>query len=122
MRSAFASLAALALIGFGIGTLIAPNLVSTAFGVPSDDANARMYLRGVGSRDAVLGALIAVFLLQRRRQPLVTTIGLTSLAGASDLVLVAALRGAKAAPNLALHIAGTAGLFGLSVAFGRETP
>jgi hypothetical protein len=117
VRSSLAWLAALSFIGIGIGAAFAPEALAENFGIPIEDDVARAYVRGVGTRDAILGILIASFLATNNRRALATTLGASALAGVTDFATVLHARGGAAAGNLAIHAVGTAGLLTASALF-----
>jgi hypothetical protein len=117
IRSSLAWLAALSFIFVGVGAAFAPEALAENFGIPIEDDVARAYVRGVGSRDAILGILIATFLVTRNYRALATTLGVGALAGVTDFATVIAERGSAAAGSLAIHAAGTAGLLAASALF-----
>ena len=108
--SLLSALAALSFLGIGAGAAVAPAALSENYGVPVEDAAGCAYVRALGARDAVLGLLVATFALRGERRALTTAVGLATFVGASDLAIVAGLRGAAARTNLAIHAAGTLGL------------
>lgn len=119
--SALSVCAALAFLGLGAGALAAPRALAANYGIAVDGPDQIAYLRAVGARDAVLGLLIAAFLVRRETGPLAVTLALSSLAGASDFALVTAARGRSAPLSLAIHGTGTLGLLAIAalVRIGR---
>jgi hypothetical protein len=120
-----ASLAACAFLSLGAGAFLAPQALSENFGLPVDDAKGFAYVGSLGIRDAVLGLLIARFLVTGNRSALEATLGISALAGASDFLTVARLRGGAAASSLFIHGGGTIGLLGIWALVrseGRDSP
>jgi hypothetical protein len=117
IRSSIAWLAALAFIGIGVGATFAPEALAENFGIPIEDDAGRAYVRGLGSRDAILGILITIFLAKKNHRALATTLGVSALAGVSDFTAVLQARGSDAAGSLAIHAAGAAGLLTASALF-----
>ena len=97
-------------LGLGAGAAFAPQALSENYGLPVTNATALAYVRALGARDAVLGALVLWFLATRDRDALAATVALSALAGASDFAIVLGARGPAAAKNLAIHGGGTLGL------------
>lgn len=108
--SVLSALAALSFLGLGAGAAIAPGSLAANYGLPTSDATAHAYVRGLGARDAVLGLLVLTFLIAKARGPLGATVALSALVGASDFAIVAASRGRDAKTSLAIHGTGTVGL------------
>ena len=61
--SALSALVALAFIALGIGSYVAPKSLAENYGLPVSSATEIAYLRALGTRDLVLGLLVAKFLL-----------------------------------------------------------
>ncbi len=106
--------AALAFLGLGAGSLVAPRALARNYGLPVDAPDQIAYLRALGARDAVLGLLIASFASGRTPAPLAATLALSALVGAADFALVLGARGRSAAPNLLVHGGGAIGLLALA--------
>jgi hypothetical protein len=121
LGSLAAALAAASFLGLGAGSLVAPAALAQNYGLPVDDATGIAYVRALGMRDAVLGLVLLTFLVRGDRRALATSVGLSSLVGASDFTIVATRRGFQAPLSLAIHGTGTLGLLGIW-ALLRRTP
>ncbi len=108
--STLSTLVALAFVGLGAGSFVAPHALAKNYGLPISDATGVAYVRALGMRDLVLGLLVGAFLVARvPRGVLGITIALCALVGAGDFTLVATTSGANR-KGLPIHGAGTAGL------------
>jgi len=113
LGSLAAALAATSFLALGAGSLVAPRALAQNYGLPIDDATGVAYVRALGMRDAVLGLVLLTFLLRRDSAALATSVGLSSLVGASDFAIVATRRGGQAPLSLAIHGTGTLGLLAI---------
>jgi hypothetical protein len=100
------ALGAFAIGTLGAGAILAPAAMTRGYGVPSDDSGALDYVRAVGARDIVLGAIIAAVLLRDDRNALAATMLCCSLVGLADVLIVRNAGHDEAAPALAIHSAG----------------
>jgi hypothetical protein len=105
---ALCALGALAIGALGAGAILAPAAMTRGYGVPSDDAGALEYVRAVGARDVVLGAIIAAVLLRGDRYTLAATMLSCSLVGFADFSIVRNAGHNEAALALAIHSTGFA--------------
>ncbi len=112
--SLFSALVAASFLGLGAGALVAPRALSETYGLPVDGPTGIAYVRALGARDAILGLLIAAFLVRGQRDALATTVAVSSLVGASDFVTVAGERGTAVPLSLAIHGTGTLGLLAVA--------
>ena len=86
--------------------LLAPLTWATFFGLRTMDQQALAFARVAGAREVVL-AMIALVLFKRGAPGAATvSIGLSTLIGVADFVVVWGLRGGGAALNLAIHAGG----------------
>jgi hypothetical protein len=118
--SILSACAALAFLSLGAGSLVAPKALAENYGLPIDGADRIAYVRALGMRDAVLGLLVATFLLRRERAPLAATLALSSIVGASDFALVLGVRGRSAPSSLLIHGTGTVGLLTIAALVRAE--
>lgn len=107
---AISALAALSFLGIGAGAAFAPKALSVNYGIPVDDPAGFAYIRALGARDAVLGAIVLALMATRDHEALAVTLGLGALVGAADFSVVCGERGLAARQSLAIHGAGTLGL------------
>jgi hypothetical protein len=98
-----------ALVVVGGGAAIAPSFSAAVFGLPTDDRTAQAYVRTVGARDVILGAIVLTSLGDR--PALRRALGWTSLIGLADAFAVLAIRG----PRLQ-HVAHLGGFAALALA------
>ena len=104
------------LVGLGLGGLAAPRRFAALYGIVLDDERALAFIRAMGARDVVIGALLAVIAAQRRNAPLGWALCLTALVAVADYVVVAADRrtAASGAGTIIdarmLHVTGAVGL------------
>ena len=104
------------LVGLGIGGLAAPRAFARLYGIVLDDERALAFIRAMGARDVVIGALLAVIALQRRSAPLGWGLCLTALVAVTDYAVVTADRRAAASGGSVtmdarpLHVMGAVGL------------
>ena len=109
--SALSALVALAFIGLGIGSYVAPRSLAENYGLPITSVTEIAYLRALGTRDLVLGLLVARFLLaSESRGALRSTIAVSAIVAAADFGAVFGVRGGSAKQALAIHGSGIAGL------------
>jgi hypothetical protein len=101
-----------ALLAVGASGVLAPKTASGQFGLPVDDANAMAFVRAVGARDMILGALV----LAARNDPPSRrrALGFASLAGLADAAAVFSVRGLR--PQHVLHVGGFLLLLAAAVA------
>jgi hypothetical protein len=103
-----AALGALAIATLGGGAVLAPAAMTRGYGVPSDDPGALEYVRAVGARDIVLGAIIGAVLIRGDQRTLSATMLCCSLVGLADFLIVRNAQKDEAAPAVAIHTAGFA--------------
>lgn len=103
------ALGAIALGALGIGAILAPAAMTRGYGVPSDDSGALDFVRAVGARDIVLGAIVGAVLFGGERKTLAATMLCCSLVGLADFLIVRNARHEEAAVALAIHTSGFAG-------------
>ena len=119
--SALCALVALAFISLGVGSYVAPGALAENYGLPVSNATEVAYLRAVGTRDLVLGLLVAKFLLSDDSRPaLRTTIAVSVLVAASDFSVVLGARGFEAKKSLAIHGSGVGGLMFIRALLASE--
>ena len=118
--SALCALVSLAFVSLGIGSYVAPRTLAENYGLPVSDGTGVAYLRAVGTRDLVLGLLVARFLRSRERPALRATIAVSILVAVSDFCVVAAVRGLHAKAPLAIHGSGVLGLAAISALLARD--
>ncbi len=93
-------------VAIGAGAVVAPRFSAPQFGLPSEDRTALAFVRGLGARDVVIGALI---LTSRDDAPALARIfSWSSLAGLADAAALASVRGLR--PQHALHLGGALAL------------
>jgi Domain of unknown function (DUF4267) len=102
------ALGAFAIATLGAGAILAPAPMTRGYGVPSDDSGALEYVRAVGARDIVLGAIIGAVLIRGDRRTLAATMLCCSLVGLADFLIVRNAQQDEAAPAIAIHTAGFA--------------
>ena len=104
------------LVTVGLGALAAPRRSARMYGIVLDDDRALAFIRAMGARDLVIGALLAVIALEGRRAPLGWGLCLTAVVALADYVVVDADRRAgreghgRRIDARLLHVAGAAGL------------
>jgi hypothetical protein len=112
------SLSALIIVSLlllGLGVLVAPGRSSEQYGIVLDEPRAFAFLRAMGVRDAVIGALLALMALAREREMLGWGILVTAAIAVADFLVVTADRritGTTGRPDAArlLHAGGAVGL------------
>jgi hypothetical protein len=99
---------ALCLFGIGVGALAAPRASSRQYGIAAEDASALAFIRAMGARDLVIGALLLLLAAAERGELLAW--GLIASAGIAgvDFAVVSAA-GARLSSRL-LHGLGGIGL------------
>jgi len=120
VRSLPPALIAFGFLGIGGGAIAAPRVLAANYGLPVDDPASVAYVRALGVRDLVLGALVATFLLSSNRAALRATIGLSAFVGVADATVVFRVRGWSARNNLAIHALGAVALCGTWMLLGCE--
>ena len=111
---ALSALIVVSLLSLGLGVLIAPRKSSEQYGIVLEDRRALAFLRAMGIRDAVIGALLALMALARAREMLAWGVAVTASIAVADYLLVTAdrrltgFRGTDAARLL--HAGGAVGL------------
>ncbi len=114
-------LVALAFVSLGVGSYVAPSALAENYGLPLSTPTEFAYLRALGTRDFVLGLLVAGFALRSEFRPaLQTTISLCAIVAAGDLAAVATVRGAAPKASLAIHAGGIVGLLAVCGLLGAE--
>lgn len=108
---------ALALIGIGVGALLAPHTSAGQYGIAVADPRALAYLRAMGVRDLVLGIVLALMMAAGSTPLLAASVAACALVALADFALVLADPApASAVPvvprglPLALHAGGAIGL------------
>jgi hypothetical protein len=86
------ALIVVSLLSLGLGVLVAPQKSSEQYGIVLDDPRALAFLRAMGVRDAVIGALLALMALARARDMLAWGIAVTAAIAVADYLLVTADR------------------------------
>lgn len=95
---------ALGLVGVGAGALLAPGASSRQYGIALDDARALAFIRAMGVRDAVMGALLLLLAAAGQRELLAWGLLASAAVAGVDFALVSA---AGAQPRArALHALG----------------
>ena len=119
--SALSALVALAFIALGIGSYVAPKKLAENYGLPISSATEIAYLRALGTRDLVLGLLVARFLLAAEsRGALRSTIAVSAIVAAADFSAVFGVRRAAAKQALAIHGSGIVGLLLIRELLARD--
>lgn len=120
--------AALSLLGIGIGAIVAPAFSSGQYGIVVADARALAYLRAMGARDLVLGIVLALLMVLGSSALLAASVAACALVAIVDFAVVFADRRPATAPPgasrgvcLTLHAGGAIGLLAAAVlvALGR---
>lgn len=120
--------AALSLLGIGIGAIVAPAFSSGQYGIVVADARALAYLRAMGARDLVLGIVLALLMALGSSALLAASVAACALVAIVDFAVVLADRRPVAAPpgvprglSLTMHAGGAIGLLAAAVlvALGR---
>jgi hypothetical protein len=121
-------LAALGLLGIGIGAIVAPAFSSGQYGIVVADSRALAYLRAMGARDLVLGIVLALLMAMGSSALLAASVAACALVAIVDFAVVLADHRPATAPpgvprglSLTLHAGGAIGLLAtaLLVALGR---
>jgi Domain of unknown function (DUF4267) len=110
-----AGLAALALIGIGLGALLAPRFSSRQYGILLEDPRALAFIRAMGVRDGVIGVLLLLLAGAGRRELLAWALLATTAIAGVDFALVWRDRAPAAGPRSTarlLHALGALGLLG----------
>jgi hypothetical protein len=95
---------ALGLVGVGAGALLAPGVSSRQYGIALDDARALAFIRAMGVRDVVMGALLLLLAAAGQRELLAWGLLASAAVAGVDFALVSA---AGAQPRArALHALG----------------
>jgi hypothetical protein len=102
-----AGFVALCLAGIGVGALVAPRASARQFGIVPDDARALAFVRAMGARDLVIGALL--LLLAGAGRPELLAFGLIASAAIAlvDFAVVSAA-GARLSARLVHGLGGVA--------------
>ncbi len=116
---AVTALVALGLIGLGVGALAAPRASAAQYGIVPDDSRALAFIRAMGVRDLVIGALLLLLAGAGRRELLAWGMVASAAIAVVDFWVVSAA-GARTAARV-LHAGGAIGLLiaGLVIATGR---
>ncbi|MGH3862698.1 DUF4267 domain-containing protein [Actinokineospora sp.] len=107
LANGLAILIALAIIGIGLGYLIAPHSLAPGFGLPAWPQDTG-FLAVKGIRDITFGLVVLALLAAGQRRALAIALGVIAIAPAGDMVIVLSHSGSPAAA-LGIHGA-TAGL------------
>lgn len=119
--SALSALVALAFVTLGIGSYVAPKSLAENYGLPITSDTEIAYLRALGTRDLVLGLLVARFLLApESRRALRSTIAVSAIVAAADFSAVYGVRRGAAKQALAIHGTGIVGLLLISELLARD--
>lgn len=119
--SALCALVALGFVSLGIGSYVAPAALAQNYGLPVSNATEVAYLRGLGTRDLVLGVLVAKFLTSDESRPaLRSAIAVSALVAASDFAVVLGVQGVTAKKSLAIHGGGLLGLLAIRALLACE--
>jgi hypothetical protein len=119
--SALCALVALAFLALGVGSYAAPAALAENYGLPVSNTTEIAYLRALGTRDFVLGLLVARFLRSASdRDALRSTIAVSALVAAGDFAVVFRTRGPSAKAALAIHGSGIVGLLLIRELLARE--
>lgn len=120
--------AALGLLGIGIGAIVAPAFSAGQYGIAVADARALAYLRAMGARDLVLGIVLTLLMALGSSALLAASVAACALVAIVDFAVVFADRRPGSAPpgvprglSLTLHAGGVIGLLAAAVmvALGR---
>ena len=120
--------AALSLLGIGIGAIVAPAFSSGQYGIVVADARALAYLRAMGARDLALGIILALLMALGSAALLAWSVAACAIVAIVDFAVVfadvspaATPRGAPRGLSLTLHAGGAIGLLATAVlvALGR---
>jgi hypothetical protein len=120
--------AALSLLGIGIGAIVAPGFSARQYGIVVDDARALAYLRAMGARDLVLGIVLGLLMVFGSPGMLAASVAACALVAIVDFAVVLADPRPGTAPpavprglSLTLHAGGAIGLLAAAVlvALGR---
>ena len=85
---ALTTLVVLALLGIGVGALVAPRVASLQFGILLEDTRSLAFLRAMGVRDLVIGVLLALLLAAGRRDLLAFALAASAGVALLDFVVV----------------------------------
>ena len=80
------------LVAVGFGALSAPRRSAALYGIVVEDQRALAFIRAMGTRDLVIGGLLAVIAFQRRPGPLGWGLCLTAVVALVDYIVVTADR------------------------------
>lgn len=89
----FCFVAAVAFCGLGLGGLLAPAPLATAFGIPTEDAGGLRFVCATAARDLAFGIAIALLAGMGERRALIVLMLAGLVIPLSDLRLVRAHRG-----------------------------
>ncbi len=103
-----AALVALLLIGIGAGAMVAPRRFSQQYGIVLDDPRGLAFIRAMGVRDLVIGALLLLLAGAGRRELLAWGMAASAMIALVDYAVVSAA-GARGAAR-ALHAIGGIGV------------
>lgn len=106
IASLFSKALGFSFVAIGAGAIAAPGFSSGQYGLATADATTLAYIRALGARDLVLGAIILALASGERREALPTVLAASALVGAADGTIVFLQRGTAAKQNLAIHAAG----------------
>jgi hypothetical protein len=112
MGSLLSILSIASLFGVGIGATFAPEALAKNYGLAlaeGDDAG-RGFVRALGARDAIIGAIALASVLRGDRDGVRRTLGITTFLAVADFTIVARARGLDAWTSLAIHGSGIVGL------------
>lgn len=120
--------AALGLVGIGIGAIVAPAFSAGQYGIVVADPRALAYLRAMGARDLALGIVLALLMALGSPGLLAASVAACALVAIVDFAVVLADPHPGTAPpavprglSLSLHGGGAIGLLATAVlvALGR---
>jgi len=115
------AIAVLGLVGIGLAALAAPRRAAVEYGIVLDDPRALAFLRAMGARDLVIGALLALVAATASRDVLAVALWLAVPIAVVDLLVVLADARVRAVapgarPAWLAHAAGVVGLLLAGVA------
>ncbi len=112
MGKLLAAISIASLLGVGLGAALAPEALARGYGLPLEpgDESGRGFVRALGARDAIIGAIALAFALREERDAVRRILGITTALAVADFAIVASTRGIDAVPSLGIHASGIVGL------------
>ena len=112
MGKLLAAISIASLFGVGLGAALAPEALARGYGLPLEPGNesGHGFVRALGARDAIIGAIALAFALRDDREAVRLTLGITTALAVADFAIVASTRGIDALPSLGIHASGIVGL------------